>query len=65
METFDDYNIANALTCPCGSGKMCEAQYDVRNIYLCRTCPDCHEVKMRQYRPGVLAHTNFLHDEPL
>jgi len=40
--------------CPCKSGKEAEAQLDARNIFLCYTCPDCHDKQMGKYRPEIL-----------
>jgi hypothetical protein len=51
--------------CPCGSGKDSEENYDARGIYLCRTCPDCHEEKMGGYRQDVLTDSNYECDEPI
>lgn len=52
--------------CSCGSGKFPEAQYDAQGIYLCRTCPDCHEIKMAGYRPEILTgYTQADIDEPI
>lgn len=51
--------------CPCGSGKPSRWQHDARNIPLCRTCEDCHEEKMRRYRPNVLTDPSYPTDEPV
>jgi hypothetical protein len=45
--------------CPCGSNKTSYWQLDARGIELCRTCDDCHEEKMAQYRPEVLTDSNY------
>jgi hypothetical protein len=46
--------------CPCGSGKPSLWQRDARGIPLCRTCDDCHEQKMKGYRPDVLTRSELL-----
>ena len=51
--------------CPCGSGNPSQWQYDARGIELCRTCEDCHEEKMKRYRPEVLEDSNYWADEPI
>lgn len=40
-----------------------ERQYDARGIYLCYTCDECHDQKMRSYRPEVLFNPNYECDE--
>jgi hypothetical protein len=51
--------------CPCGSGKPSHWQYDARGIELCRTCDDCHDEKMKAYRPEVLTDSNYETDEAI
>lgn len=51
--------------CPCGSGKDSTWQVDGRGIELCRMCEDCHEEKMRRYRPEVLTDSDYEADEPI
>lgn len=51
--------------CPCGSGKLSTWKLDARNIPLCRTCDDCHDDKMRRYRPEVLTDPNYWTSEPV
>lgn len=51
--------------CPCGSGKPSLWQLDARGIELCRTCDDCHDDKMKHYRPDVLTDSNYVADEPI
>ena len=60
----DDYDFRNL--CHCGSGKPFERQYDAQNIYLCRTCDDCHRERMSHYRPEILTgYTQADVDEPI
>lgn len=47
---YDD----RARVCDCGSGLQDYAIFDAQNIYLCRTCPMCHDEKMSHYRPEIL-----------
>jgi cbb3-type cytochrome oxidase cytochrome c subunit len=42
--------------CDCGSEEYGEAQYDGRGIYLCKTCPACHDQKMSRYNPVILGY---------
>jgi hypothetical protein len=52
--------------CHCGSGKERELQYDGRGIPLCYTCEDCHDEKMKGYRPEILEYyTQDDVDEPI
>lgn len=51
--------------CPCGSGKPSVWQHDARGIELCRTCPDCHERRMKGYRKDVLTNRNYWADESI
>lgn len=51
--------------CPCGSEKPSHWQHDARNIPLCRTCDDCHDEKMKRYRPEVLTDGNYDSEEPI
>ena len=52
-------------SCPCGSGKPRQAQYDARRFFLCYTCDDCEKRKLAEYRPDVLHDANYEHEEPL
>lgn len=52
-------------TCPCGSGKPRWPQHDARGIFLCYTCDDCHDEKMRRYRREVLRDPQYEADEPI
>lgn len=52
-------------TCYCGSGKPAGENYDARGIFLCRTCVDCHDKKMKGYRKEVLTDSNYEADEPI
>ena len=45
--------------CRCGSGRPSFWRYDARGIELCRTCDDCHDDRMKQYRPEVLNDPNY------
>lgn len=45
--------------CTCESGEWGTEQYDARGIYLCMTCPECHDKKMSAYRPEVLTDSNY------
>lgn len=47
------------MPCPCGSEKTSYWQFDARGIELCRTCEDCHEVKMSGYRQDVLTDSDY------
>jgi hypothetical protein len=58
-------SLVRLQTCPCGSGKYPEAQYDARGIFLCYTCDKCHKEKMRDYRPEVLTDPNYECSEPV
>lgn len=49
--------------CPCGSGKISYWQYDGYGIELCRTCEDCHDEKMKRYRPDI--KERYETDEPI
>ena len=40
-----------------------EAQYDGYGIFLCYTCPECYEEKMKQYRRDI--HERYECDEPI
>lgn len=51
--------------CNCGSGKPREEQRDARGIFLCFTCDDCHDEKMKRYRPDVLTDPSYWTDEPV
>ena len=51
--------------CSCGSGKPSSWQHDARGIPLCRTCEDCHQAKMKTYRPDVLTNPNYTADEAI
>lgn len=51
--------------CPCGSDKPSVWQSDARGIPLTRTCEDCHDRKMAQYRPEVLTDPGYEADEPI
>lgn len=51
--------------CPCGSGKDSHWQMDARDIPLVRTCPDCHDEKMKRYRPDVLTDPFYWTHEPI
>lgn len=54
------------MICNCGSGLPAERQYDAQNIYLCRTCDECHAERMAQYRPEILSgYTQEDVDEPI
>ncbi len=54
------------MICNCGSEKPAERQYDAQSIYLTRTCDDCHERRMAQYRPEILTgYTQEDVDEPI
>lgn len=57
--------INKGKPCICGSGKLSYWQFDARGIELCRTCPDCHDEKMSQYRKDVLNNPNYDADEPI
>lgn len=58
--------MMRSKTCPCGSGLWREAQYDGRGIFLCYTCPDCHDHKMKGYNPVILGpYTQADVDEPI
>ena len=52
-------------TCPCGSGKYRSENYDARGIFLTFTCEDCHDRKMKEYRPEVLTDANYETSEPI
>lgn len=39
--------------CNCGSGKESEWIHDGYGIPLCRTCPDCHDTKIKRYRSDI------------
>ena len=52
-------------TCDCGSGEFGNPQFDARGIYLTRTCPRCHDTKMRKYRRDVLKNPQYECDEPI
>lgn len=58
-------NRYDVRPCPCGSGKPSQWQFDARGIELCRTCEDCHDEKMKRYRPDVLKNSNYEADEPI
>lgn len=49
--------------CPCGSGEFPEAQYDGHGIFLCYTCSECHDDKMKGYRSDI--HERYEADEPI
>ncbi len=49
--------------CPCGSGKPSRWAFDARGIELCRTCDDCHDRKMAQFRPEVLTDSQYEADD--
>jgi hypothetical protein len=51
--------------CTCDSGNIGEEQFDARGIYLCITCDECHEGKMKRYRPEVRTDFNYEADEPI
>jgi hypothetical protein len=51
--------------CDCGSNLESDWQYDARGIFLCRTCPVCHQRKMGRYRKEVLTNSNYKCDEPI
>jgi hypothetical protein len=51
--------------CECGSGLYSRWISDARGIPLCRTCMDCHEKKMEQYRPDVLTDPCYESYEPI
>ena len=51
--------------CDCGSGLESYWQNDARGIPLCRTCDNCHDEKMKRYRPEVLDDPNYWHDEDI
>ena len=51
--------------CICGSGKDRSPQHDARGIFLTYTCDDCHNEKMRRYRPDVLRNPVYETDEPI
>ena len=44
-------------------GDAGEKQYDGYNIYLCTTCPICHNIKMSQFRSDI--HSQYECDEPI
>ena len=44
-------------------GDIGEMQYDGYNIYLCTTCPVCHDAKMGQFRSDI--GTQYECDEPI
>jgi hypothetical protein len=52
-------------TCPCGSGRFRDAQYDARGIFLCYTCDKCEAAKLARYRPDVLSDPNYWADEAI
>jgi len=49
--------------CPCGSGEMPTAQHDGYGIFLCYTCPKCHEREMGGFRPDIFERYDT--DEPI
>jgi len=50
-------------TCPCGSGKHPEPQYDGHGIFLCYTCDLCHRKKMKGFREDI--HRRYEAEEPI
>jgi len=51
--------------CACGSGLDSYWQHDARGIPLCRTCTECHDEKMKRYRPDVLDNPGYEADEDI
>jgi hypothetical protein len=51
--------------CPCGSTLPSSWSYDARGIELCRTCDQCHDEKMKRYRPEVRSNPNYWADEEI
>ncbi len=49
--------------CPCGSGQPSVWQRDRDGIELCRTCPKCHDERMRGYRADILTTGNAEYGE--
>ena len=54
-----DHQPGPGRPCPCGSGQPSRWQHDARGIELCRTCPECHALKMARYRPDVLENSGY------
>ncbi len=59
----EEDRINSRYLCDCGSGHPYERQYDGYGIYLCRTCPSCHEEKMGGYRSDI--HEHYQCDEQI
>jgi hypothetical protein len=55
--------MADVSFCPCGSGYRAEPQFDGYAIFLCYTCPRCHEKSMLRYRRDI--HERYECDEPI
>lgn len=41
------------ILCDCGSEYSRDPQYDGYGIFLCYTCPACHDEKMQRYRRDI------------
>lgn len=57
--------MAHPETCPCGSGKACEALHDARGIFVSYVCEDCEAEKRSKYRPEIFEDGNYELDEPI
>lgn len=57
------YSLYRSRLCPCGSGLQSSWQFDARGIECCRTCDQCHDIKMARYRPEVLTDANYATDD--
>ena len=57
--------MSNKRTCGCGSELTRYAQFDARGIFLTFTCAECHDAKMKRYRPDVLTDPQYPADEPI
>jgi hypothetical protein len=49
--------------CDCGSGKTSDWVFDGHGCALTRTCDDCHDKKMKRYRPDIF--TRYECDEQI
>lgn len=49
--------------CSCGSGEPKEAQYDGYGIFLCYSCSQCHDERMKGFRADI--HEAYETDEPI
>lgn len=55
--------MSTSKPCPCGSGEPRMDNYDGHGIFMAFTCSKCHQRRMGEFRPDIMAR--YIADEPI